>query len=101
VSPIQLALRLLIPAGSRLLELDDIRQVVEGFDAPALLHRWRHPDPQVDELATRVFQAASRKAPRSELFRAIWEEAHGAPPLEDFGLIPRAAIPYMDEPWYC
>ncbi len=30
VSPVQLALRLLIPAGSRLLELADIQGVVEG-----------------------------------------------------------------------
>jgi radical SAM superfamily enzyme YgiQ (UPF0313 family) len=101
VSPIQLALRLLIPAGSRLLELEDIRDVIESFDAPALLHRWRHSDPQIDDLAKRVFQAASRKAPRRELFHDIWEEAHGAPPPENFNLIPRAAIPYMDEPWYC
>ena len=48
VSPIQFALRLLIPSGSPLLDLPEIAATVTGFDAPALLHRWTHPDPDVD-----------------------------------------------------
>ncbi len=45
VAPIQLALRLLIPSGSRLLELADVQAVIGEFDERALLYRWRHPDP--------------------------------------------------------
>ena len=37
VAPVQYAIRLLIPAGSRLLELDDIRDLVEEFDSAALV----------------------------------------------------------------
>jgi len=48
VGPIQLAIRLLIPAGSRLLELQEVRDLVGGFDDALLSYRWRHPDPRVD-----------------------------------------------------
>jgi radical SAM superfamily enzyme YgiQ (UPF0313 family) len=54
ISPVQLALRLLIPAGSRVLELPEMEPLLIGFDEAALLHRWRHPAPQVDALATEV-----------------------------------------------
>jgi hypothetical protein len=105
VAPIQLALRLLIPPQSRLLELDEIRAVITHFDQPALLHRWRHPDRGVDALAAAVLRLVSQEQKRSQsrraIFDSIWAEAHGAPPLEDFRLLPRAAIPYLDEPWYC
>jgi hypothetical protein len=101
VSPIQLALRLLIPAGSRMLELAEIREVVTGFDPPALLHRWTHADPAVDLLAEHALKIASRKGSRRDLFLQLWELANGAPMYEPLDLLPRAAIPYMDEPWYC
>ena len=42
VAPIQLAIRLLIPAGSRLLELDEIRRGVGDFDEAALVYPWKH-----------------------------------------------------------
>jgi radical SAM superfamily enzyme YgiQ (UPF0313 family) len=101
VSPVQLALRLLIPAGSRILELADVRELVTGFDGPALLHRWTHPDAAVDRLAAAALKIAGRKGTRRELFGRIWELAHGSPLYEPLDLVPRAAIPYMDEPWYC
>ena len=101
VSPIQLALRLLIPAGSRLLELGP----VGDFDQSALVHRWKHTDPDMDTLAETVLHLVNaeqrRRAPRREVFRKIWETANQAPIYEDFDLMPRATIPYMDEPWYC
>jgi len=101
VAPIQLALRLLITAGSRLLELDDIQAVVGGFDEPALLHRWKHPDPAVDELAGQALKLAGLKKSRREIFRKLWDLVAEHPLPEDFDLMPRATIPYMDEPWYC
>jgi len=101
VSPVQLALRLLIPSGSRLLELEDIRAVVRGFDAPALLHRWDHPDPAMDALATEALKIAGRKGSRTEIFGDMWELAHDARLPDEYDLMPRATIPYLDEPWYC
>ncbi len=101
LSPVQLALRLLIPSGSRLLELDEIRAVVQGFDAPALLHHWKHPDPAIDALATATLKIAGKKGSRPETFAKIWELAQERRLPDEYDLMPRATIPYMDEPWYC
>jgi radical SAM superfamily enzyme YgiQ (UPF0313 family) len=102
VAPIQLALRLLIPRGSLLLELPDVQSVITGFDEPALLYRWKHPDPDVDALAGEALKLASLEGSRREIFRKLWNLATSSRPLpEDFDLMPRATIPYMDEPWYC
>lgn len=111
VAPIQLAIRLLVPAGSRLLELRDIRALVQRFDPRALVYPWRNPDPRVDELCAElqavVEQSEKQKLGRGEIFARVWRIAHdaagkGAPPLPDTSrLVARAAIPYLTEPWYC
>ncbi len=101
VAPIQLALRLLIPAGSRLLELDDVPSVVTGFDEPALLHRWKHPDRAMDALAGEAIKIAGTQGTRGQMFRKFWNLVADRPLPENFDLMPRATIPYMDEPWYC
>src|SRR5216684_612170 len=41
VAPIQLGIRLLIPEGSRLLELDEVRGLVGPFDAQSLVYPWK------------------------------------------------------------
>ena len=101
VAPIQLALRLLIPRGSRMLELDDVQSRITGFDEPALLYRWKHEDPAMDALAEQALQLAARKASRQEIFGKMWDLVADQPLPENFDLMPRATIPYMDEPWYC
>lgn len=101
VPSVQLALRLLITSHSRLLELKDLR--VGPFDRNALVYPWTHDDCQVDLLASRVFHAVDalqkRGRSRGEIFREISHLAGLS--LENFDLMPRAAIPYLDEPWYC
>ncbi len=57
VAPIQLAIRLLVPQGSRLLELDDMRVHLGAFDPETLTYRWAHPD------AARRRAAARRHGP--------------------------------------
>jgi radical SAM superfamily enzyme YgiQ (UPF0313 family) len=104
VAPIQLALRLLIPHSSALLELPEIRACISPFDPAKLLYPWTHPNAQVDHLADRVLSAVAQlqRAGRSrrEIFNHVWELAHGAPP-PPYPLRPRATIPFLDEPWYC
>jgi radical SAM superfamily enzyme YgiQ (UPF0313 family) len=101
VAPVQLAIRLLIPAGSRLLELDDLH--AGEFDAAALSYKWTHPDPDMDALSSdllRIIRNADRKGfSRLGAFRLVWERAFGEPP--DFHLADRATIPFLTEPWYC
>jgi len=110
VAPIQLAIRLLIPRGSRLLELDEIRHLVGPFDPSALVYPWRNPDPRVDTLGAEVEQIVSsgekHKLPRRTIFARIAKAAHQAAGVEmEFAarpvLVSRAAIPYLNEPWYC
>jgi hypothetical protein len=105
VAPIQLAIRLLITEGSLLLELPEIRAMVEPFDHEALCYPWRNAEPSVDRLAASILKSVRRadcvRASRSEIFRAIWDLAGAGtlPPQEP--RVARAAIPYLTEPWYC
>jgi radical SAM superfamily enzyme YgiQ (UPF0313 family) len=108
VAPVQLAIRLLIPAGSRLLELRTVREMVGPFDAEALVYPWATPDPRVDELCQslqNVIHEGERKGePRSQIFERVWELAHnsgGTTARSAPVLAARATIPYLTEPWYC
>jgi len=111
VAPIQLAMRLLIPAGSKLLDLPDTHDVISGFDEAALTYRWQHPDLRVDRLCDDALQLVqsgeAAGASRQEIFSRLWDAAHKAaglppPPLPAPAQAPpRGPIPYLSEPWYC
>ncbi|HVP71073.1 MAG TPA: CUAEP/CCAEP-tail radical SAM protein, partial [Gemmatimonadaceae bacterium] len=106
VSPIQYAIRLLIPQGSRMLELDDVRARISQYDPVSLTHIWRHENSRVDALQKRIEQLVGQglTAPRGERFaqiRAFAYEAAGVPVRPDVPRLARAAVPYLNEPWYC
>jgi len=109
VAPVQLAIRLLIPSGSRLLELAEVRNRVGEFDPQALSYRWNHPDPRMDTLQRQLLRfindAECRGLSRQEIFSGIWDRAQEHPPPLEFPSMPprlsRAAVPYLTEPWYC
>ena len=111
VSPIQCAIRLLIPPGSKLLDLPQVRQLIGPLDEAKLSYIWRNPDPRVDalqaDLEYLVQSCAGQNIPRREVFRRIWQrafqevgDAAGNIPFPD---LPPASrfIPYLTEPWYC
>jgi hypothetical protein len=104
VAPVQLAIRLLIPEGSLLLELPDVRAILEPFDAAGLCYPWKNADPAVEELCRSIHaaiqRADKRSAGREEIFREIWGLA-GAGRWLDAPLASRVTIPYLTEPWYC
>ena len=106
IAPIQYAIRLLVPQGSRMLELEDVRSRIDRFDPASLTHVWRHADPRVDALQQRLEQLVGSRlnAPRDEVFAQVWDLAHAAagvlPPPRD-PLPSRATVPYLNEPWYC
>ena len=104
IAPIQLAIRLLIPEGSLLLELPEVRQLVGLFDPRALYYPWRNPDPALDALCAKLQDTIKgeekRRTPRGEIFRQIWDLAQ-AGEFPDIPLASRATIPYLTEPWYC
>jgi radical SAM superfamily enzyme YgiQ (UPF0313 family) len=111
VAPIQLALRLLVTAGSRLLELPEIRSLAGPLDPDTLVHPWRHPDPRVEALHDEVEQLVERLAgrPRRDVFAAIRALAARRRGRAAEGLVPygpdtvrrRVEVVWLDEPWYC
>lgn len=112
VAPIQFALRLLVTANSRLLELPDVRSRAGPLDPAALVHPWRHPDPRVDALQEEVQHLVECHAgrPRREVFAAIRGlVASKTPRRAADGLVPyppgvverRTEVVWLDEPWYC
>lgn len=110
VAPIQLAIRLLLPAGSRLLELDEVRQRVGPFDAKALVYPWKNPDPSLDRLCEQLQehvaagdrQKRSRTATFELLRRAVNQAARRRVEERAQPVVrSRAVVPYMNEPWYC
>ena len=110
VAPIQLAIRLLITAGSRLLELEEVRRIVGPFDAGALVYPWKNPDPAVDQLCEELQDliATSEKLKRSRTatFEKMWRAVNHAAQrkIEEQAqplLASRATVPYLNEPWFC
>jgi len=105
VAPIQLAIRLLIPEGSLLLELAEVRRMIGLFDGRGLCYPWRNPDPAMDarcaEIQALIKVEEKRRAGREEVFRRIWDLAQAGEFPLDVPMVSRATIPYLTEPWYC
>ncbi len=108
VAPVQLSIRLLIPAGSYILKLDGLDGIVGDFDAGILGHPWRNPDPRVDELQQQlqswVTKAESDGLSRPQSFLEIWRLAH----LQAGKTVPELnlehagkPVPRLSENWYC
>jgi radical SAM superfamily enzyme YgiQ (UPF0313 family) len=108
VAPIQYAIRLLLPAGSKLLELAEVRELVRPFDETALVYPWSHPDPRLDELYEEVFRLvkANQKSGESRRihFERVWQAAIGLLPPEDVpvrtGVPAGMVVPTLSESWY-
>jgi hypothetical protein len=121
-APIQLAIRLLVTAGSPLLELPDIRAAVSAFDPASLTYPWVHPDPHVDALQRNVMRLVglSSHASRSETFGRICalaerperSERSERPERSERSERPERPErperserserpPVLSEPWYC
>jgi len=106
VAPIQLAIRLLVPEGSLLLTIDEMRRHLGRFDPSALAYRWTHPDPRVDALQRDVIAIVGSKltANRRDVFAEVNELAHdvaGRSPVSPKPVRDRSTVPYLNEPWYC
>jgi radical SAM superfamily enzyme YgiQ (UPF0313 family) len=108
VAPVQLTIRLLIPAGSCILGIDNLDGMIGEFDAAILGHPWANPDPRVDKLQQEIqawaMQAEADGLSRRETFRRIWTMSHEIagqrapePDLEHSG----KPVPRLSENWYC
>jgi radical SAM superfamily enzyme YgiQ (UPF0313 family) len=113
VDPVQLSIRLLVPPGSLLLSLPEMRAHLLGYDPEGFSHLWQHPDPAMDRLQAEIAAVVAADAdagvePRSThiAIRTLTARtAAGAGlPWPDAGtpLPPqRAAPPRLSEPWFC
>ncbi|MDZ4252863.1 MAG: CUAEP/CCAEP-tail radical SAM protein [Sulfuritalea sp.] len=107
VPPVQLIIRLLVPAGSYLLQIPGFPERLMDFDPTLLGYPWAHADAGVDrlqqELQTCVAEYEKLGLPRREVFAHVWRMAHDAagrdaPDLpSDLGV----PIPHLSEAWYC
>ena len=118
VPPVQWAIRLLVPPGSRLLVLPALAGLLDEFDERALFYPWRHPDARVDQLYGEVLETVKQghrdRASRREVFGRVWKVAAAANPdvtpppsvLAAVADLERGSdagqpSPSMSEPWYC
>ena len=77
VPPIQLAIRLLVPAGSELLQLPGFMDHLGAFDPKLLGYPWAHADARVDALQQDI-QAWVAEAEQAGLSRRDVSRASGA-----------------------
>jgi hypothetical protein len=105
VAPVQLAIRLLLPEGSLLLQLPEVRAMIEPFDTRGLCYRWQNADSRLDALIASIQETIKRaerhRKSRWETFRMIWDLAQAGEFPVDAPMVSRATIPYLTEPWYC
>jgi radical SAM superfamily enzyme YgiQ (UPF0313 family) len=109
VAPIQLGIRLLIPEGSRMLELEDVRRMIGPFDPQSLAYPWKSVDPRLDAVSKTVQEIAAaaerRKESRPATFERIWNVAHAAggltAPAMAAARVSQLGVPFLSEPWYC
>ena len=109
VDPIQLAVRLLVPPGSLLLDRAELAPHLAGLPPGSFSHVWRHPDERMDRLHRRVAvtveaAAQERESPETTLeriredFKEIAGEArHRVPPTSRR----RGRLPRLTESWFC
>ena len=114
VDPVQLSIRLLVPPGSLLLALPEMREHLRGYDPDGFSHLWQHPDPVMDALQADIaaLVAADTDAGVSPRVHACCDPRGsplGRPPAQDWPgrdagapLPPeRDAPPRLSEPWFC
>ena len=113
VDPVQLSIRLLVPPGSLLLALPEMRTHLRGYDPAGFSHLWQHPDPVMDTLQTEIAALVAADAdagvpPRSThaAIRRLTARAaadSGLPWPDAARELPpqRGAPPRLSEPWFC
>ena len=109
VDPVQYGIRLLVPPGSLLLDLPDMRPYLGGLVPGGFHYRWTHPDPRVDRLAGEVAAMVAIAAEHDEdagltfnRVRALAAATAGAPaPMAVVFATGRARPPRLTEPWFC
>ena len=112
IDPVQFSIRLLVPPGSLLTSLPDMRPHIRGIEPENFAYVWVHPDPRMDALhrdvSLLVHAAALANEDPARTFRRIRTAATrasgGAAELPESTSLPsalRARPPRLTEPWFC
>jgi radical SAM superfamily enzyme YgiQ (UPF0313 family) len=109
IDPIQLAIRLLVPPGSGLLERSAIQPFLGPLDRARLGFRWTHPDPRMDALFATVSALVEKGTRDGDAPEAIVETIRAAAlsVREGRRVSPRpvlpagADVPRLTESWFC
>ena len=110
VDPVQWAIRLLIPPGSLLLALPEIRPFLGTLDRENYAWTWTHPDPGMERLHRTVNgivhearRAGQHAAITFQRVRAAAYETAGRRPVEADATHAerRPVAPRLTEPWFC
>lgn len=104
VPAVQLAIRLLVPPGSALLDDPETATWLGPLDAANFVYDWRNPDPRVDALQLQVTAVAEKIDDPYEGFEQIEHLAYAAarrsPPPTPV-IIRLTAPPRLTEDWFC
>ncbi|MDW8059367.1 MAG: CUAEP/CCAEP-tail radical SAM protein [Thermomicrobium sp.] len=110
IDPVHLAIRLLIPPGSALLDVPDLAPFLGPLDEANFTYTWRHPDRRMDVLHEAVAALAERAtrerwdsyetftAIRATAYRVAGRRAPAGPPRRRRT---RPAPPRLTESWFC
>ncbi len=79
VDPVQLSIRLLVPPGSLLLALPEMREHLCGYDSAGFSHLWQHPDPLMDALQTSIAELVAADADAGVSPRSTHTAIAGSP----------------------
>jgi radical SAM superfamily enzyme YgiQ (UPF0313 family) len=110
IDPVQLSIRLLVPPGSPLLELEAMRPHLTTAAPESFSHGWTHPDPRMDRLQLRVAaivrDAALVEGAAEACFRSVREAACAGlglpvPVAVELPGRRRSVPPRLTEPWFC
>ena len=107
--PVQMGIRLLIPQGSLILDVDGIDRHLGAYDSDLLSYTWLADDSEMDQLAAFLMStaedAAVSGAEGGETFMAQWLAVVEGTELEvpDDAIDQRATVgrPKLTESWFC
>ncbi len=107
VPAVQMAVRMLLPPGSKLAEQEAGAAWLGELDHANLSYEWKHPDPRMDELHQTISRIAEEYAERDafETFKvleqAVYDIAGRQAPLWSAPIPLPPSPPKLTEHWFC
>jgi radical SAM superfamily enzyme YgiQ (UPF0313 family) len=107
VDPVQYTIRLLVPPGSYLMDHPAFLPHRGALDQPLFSYRWKHPDPEMDQLQREVAALVEHDTQAGEdtalTFYRVKALAEGRRVKDVCCPLPRERMkaPRLSEPWFC